>query len=215
MKKKAVVLVFPGSNCEKEAVDILNKFGFEAKPLWYEEALPSELSLCLIPGGFSYGDYLRSGAVAGKAAIMQQVAKFAANGGITIGICNGFQILTEAKILPGALMRSEVGHFVCKTIKVKRGNKTSIFTKDLKDELEVQMANADGRFVAEPEVIEMLKKEDRIAFTYLENNGSHSSIAGIIGGKNYNILGMMPHPERTLVSQDFLPMFESLKLNIV
>jgi phosphoribosylformylglycinamidine synthase len=209
---KASVVVFPGSNCDKEARDILKKFGFEASLIWHEESLPSDTSICFLPGGFSYGDYLRSGAVAARSKIMNEIRNFAENGGITIGICNGFQILTEAKILPGALLPNKCGHFVCKEITISKANKDSIFTQNLKQNLKVQVAHGDGMFTADSKTLKMLEDENRIAFTYNENfNGSKNSIAGIIGGKNYNILGMMPHPERTIVSEDFIPMFENIK----
>jgi phosphoribosylformylglycinamidine synthase I len=210
-QKKATVIVFPGSNCDKEAADILNKYGFQTTFTWHSENLPSDIDLCFIPGGFSYGDYLRSGAVAAREKIMNQVRNFAENGGFVIGICNGFQILTEAKILPGALMQNACGHFVCKITDFKTENKDSIFTKNLKENVKIQVAHGDGRYTADSKTLEMLEKENRIAFRYEDNyNGSAQSIAGIIGGKNYNILGMMPHPERTLASADCVKIFENL-----
>jgi phosphoribosylformylglycinamidine synthase I len=210
--KKASVIIFPGSNCDKEAKDILTKFGFETNFVWHEDNLPSDISVCFLPGGFSYGDYLRSGAVAGRSKVMNDVRNFAENGGITIGICNGFQILTEAKILPGALTPNACGHFVCKEVVLEKINQESIFTKGLKNNLSVQVAHGDGLFTADEKTLKTLEEEGRIAFRYTENfNGSKNAIAGIIGGKNYNILGMMPHPERTIVSEDFLPMFENIK----
>jgi phosphoribosylformylglycinamidine synthase I len=210
--KKATVIVFPGSNCDKEAKNILEKFGFQTTCVWHEENLPNDTSVCFLPGGFSYGDYLRSGAVAGRSRIMNDVRNFAEKGGITIGVCNGFQILTEAKILPGALLPNANGNFVCKEVSLKRKNKTSIFTQNLKDDLNVQVAHGDGMFTADEKTLKMLQEEDRIAFTYKQNfNGSKLDIAGIIGGKNYNILGMMPHPERTIVSEDFIDMFQNIK----
>ena len=210
--KKATVIVFPGSNCDKEAGDILKKAGFDISFTWHQNSLPNDLSLCFIPGGFSYGDYLRSGAIASQSRVISEIKNFANKGGITIGVCNGFQILTEAKILPGALLPNQCGHFVCKTIVVKNSAKSSIFNSPLsKTDLKVQVAHGDGRFFADEATIKQLKTEDRIAFEYTENfNGSTNSIAGIIGGKNRNILGMMPHPERTMVSSDFISMFQSL-----
>jgi phosphoribosylformylglycinamidine synthase len=209
--KKAAVIVFPGSNCDKEAKDILTKVGFETTFVWHEESLPPELSVCFLPGGFSYGDYLRSGAIAARSKIMESIRNFAEKGGITIGICNGFQILTEAKILPGALTANQSGNFACKVMEFEIVNKTSIFTKNLQTDVKAQVAHADGLFTADAKTIEALEAENRIALRYKENfNGSVNKIAGIIGGKNYNILGMMPHPERTLTSEDFISMFQSL-----
>lgn len=211
MKKKATVIVFPGSNCDAEAMDILLKNNFDCNLTWHEHSLSKDLDLCFIPGGFSYGDYLRSGAIAAKSKIMEEVANFAEAGGFVIGICNGFQILTEAKILPGALVRNQNETFVCKTVDILVENKTSVFTKGLPDEVKIQVAHADGMYVADAETLKKLKEEDRIAFKYKENfNGSVTGIAGIIGGKKHNILGMMPHPERTLASSDCIQIFKNL-----
>jgi phosphoribosylformylglycinamidine synthase subunit PurQ / glutaminase len=208
--KKATVIVFPGSNCDREASEILKKVGFDVSLTWHTENLPDDLSLCFLPGGFSYGDYLRSGAIASQSKVIKQIKSFAESGGITIGICNGFQILTESKILPGALLPNDCSHFVCKTAEIVNTSKNKIFNAPLKETLNVQVAHADGRYFASPEVIKQLELEDRIAFKYKENfNGSVESIAGIIGGERKNILGMMPHPERTLISSDFIPMFEN------
>lgn len=215
MKKRATVIVFPGSNCDAEARDILIKNNFDCTFTWHENALPQDIDLCFLPGGFSYGDYLRSGAIAAKSKVMEGVRKFAENGGYVIGICNGFQILTEAKILPGALMRNQTGEFMCKVAEIQVKNTSSVFTQGLKNTVNIQVAHADGMYVAEESTLEMLEKENRIAFTYAENfNGSARSIAGIIGGAKYNILGMMPHPERTLASPDCMQIFTNLSSKI-
>jgi phosphoribosylformylglycinamidine synthase I len=209
--KKACVIVFPGSNCDKEAKDILEKVGFQTSFVWHLDALPKDVSVCFVPGGFSYGDYLRSGAIASRSSIMSDVKAFAESGGITIGVCNGFQIITEAKIIEGALMPNKCGYFVCKTTTLTTVNKTSIFTKNLSTTIKAQVAHGDGMFVAGQDVLHKLTQEDRVAFKYEDNfNGSLQNIAGIIGGKHYNILGMMPHPERTIVSSDFIPMFNNI-----
>lgn len=208
MRKKATVLVFPGSNCDKEAFKILEKVGFDVSFAWHKSSLAKDVELCVIPGGFSYGDYLRSGAIAGHSDIMDEVRVFAENGGFVIGICNGFQILTESKILPGALLKNKGGHFVCRMSSILTINDSSIFTSNLKPEITLQVAHGDGMFFADEETIQSLEAENRVAFRYKDNfNGSINQIAGIIGGKNYNILGLMPHPERLLASHDAIPMF--------
>lgn len=213
-RKKAGVIVFPGSNCDRESAEILKKYGFETSFIWHDDNLPNDLDLCFITGGFSYGDYLRSGAIAARSNIINQVRNFSEKGGFVIGICNGFQILTEAKILPGALIANACGHFVCKKIEATTENKTSVFTQGLEQKVQIQVAHGDGMYIAEKSVLETLERENRIAFKYSENfNGSANSIAGVIGGKNYNILGMMPHPERTLVSSDCIKIFENLSRN--
>jgi phosphoribosylformylglycinamidine synthase len=211
-KKRATVIVFPGSNCDKEGKEAMENAGFETTFTWHKENLPVNIDVCFIPGGFSYGDYLRSGAMAGHSKIIEEIRSFAENGGYVIGICNGFQILTESKILPGALIKNVCGHFVCKTVNLETVNNSSIFTKNLPSLIRAQVAHGDGMYIAEDKTLEMLEKENRIAFRYNENfNGSKNNIAGIIGGKNYNILGMMPHPERTLASPDCIKMFQNLE----
>ncbi len=198
---KATVLVFPGSNCDSDAFSALQTLGFETSYTWHTQNLPSNLDICFIPGGFSYGDYLRSGAIAAMSSIISEVKDFAQKGGYVIGICNGFQILTEAKILDGALLRNASSSFVCKTVGLKTISRTSHFTKNVSDNLTIQIAHADGRFFCDGDTLKKLQDEDRIAFEYLENpNGSIANIAGIIGGKHRNVLGMMPHPERDIVS---------------
>jgi len=203
-KLKATVIVFPGSNCDAEAFAALKNLGFEVSYTWYKESLPKNLDFCFIPGGFSYGDYLRSGAIASISSIMQEVKDFAEKGGYVLGVCNGFQILTEAKILDGALLRNASSSFVCKIVKLKTISKSSIFTQNIPDDLTIQVAHADGRFFCDETTLKKLQDEDRIAFEYANDaenpNGSLANIAGIFGGKNKNVLGMMPHPERDIIS---------------
>lgn len=211
MKKKAAVIVFPGSNCDKEAREVLLHAGFNADLIWHEESLPRDIHLCFIPGGFSYGDYLRSGAIASRKSIITEVCEFGKRGGFIIGVCNGFQILTEAKILPGALLKNESGNFVSREVTLKTVNCSLLFTKDLKNEITLQVAHGDGRYVADKTTLDMLRRQNRIVFEYKENfNGSMESIAGIVGGENYNILGMMPHPERTLLNPEAISIFFNL-----
>ncbi len=198
---KATVLVFPGSNCDTEAFAALENLGFQTSYTWHRESLPSNLDLCFVPGGFSYGDYLRSGAIAAMSSILSEVKTFAEKGGYVIGVCNGFQILTEAKILDGALLRNSSSSFICKTVGLKTVSKSSIFTKSISENLTIQIAHADGRFFCDENTLKKLQDEDRIAFEYCETpNGSLANIAGILGGKHKNVLGMMPHPERDIVS---------------
>lgn len=198
--KKATVVVFPGSNCNQEAFDVLEKIGFQTTFTWHKDTLPQDCDLYFIPGGFSYGDYLRSGAIAGIGKIMQDVKKVADAGRHVIGVCNGFQILTESKILEGALLRNECGHFLCKTVELKTVGKNSALTKNISEKMTMQIAHGDGRFFCDSDTLKKLQDQNKIAFTYTENpNGSVEDIAGIFGGKHNNVLGLMPHPERDMV----------------
>ena len=198
---KATVIVFPGSNCDSEAFQALECVGFDVSYTWYMDSLPLNLDLCFIPGGFSYGDYLRSGAIAAMSNIMREVKEFAEKGGYVIGVCNGFQILTESKILEGALLKNASSSFICKVIKLRTICRDSVFTKNVSDVLSIQIAHADGRFFCDEDTLKKLQDRDLIAFEYLENpNGSLANIAGIFGGKNKNVLGMMPHPERDVIN---------------
>ena len=212
--KKAVVIVFPGSNCDQEALDALTSVGFDAKKVWHQNIneLENDVKLCIIPGGFSYGDYLRSGAIAASSKIMEKVKQMSEEGMYVIGICNGFQILTEAKMLKGSLMRSSTGHFSCKNVFLDVNCENgSIFTQNMQERVQIQIANADGRFFCDDETLDYLKKNNLIAFKYCDNfNGSKDSIAGIIGGTKRNILGMMPHPERTFASADGMQIFKNI-----
>lgn len=197
---KAAVIVFPGSNCDRDAATALARVtGAPPSMIWHKEtALPGRLDLALIPGGFSYGDYLRSGAMAAKSPIMRAVKAHAERGGMVLGVCNGFQILTEARLLPGALTRNAGQRFVCRDVRLRIENGNTGFTSAFREtrETEIPVAHADGRFGADEETLDRLEGEGRVTLRYLDNpNGSARDIAGIINARG-NVMGMMPHPER-------------------
>ena len=199
---KSAVLVFPGSNCDRDlAVAIESVTGRAPAMVWHRESeLPDGTDFIAIPGGFSYGDYLRSGAMAARSPIMQAVAEAAGKGVPVLGICNGFQVLTEAGLLPGALMRNAGLHFVCRTVGLKVENSQSIFTCGYQagEEIAIPVAHHDGNYQADRDTLDRLEGEGRIAFRYTgEVNGSARNIAGILNTAG-NVLGMMPHPERAL-----------------
>ena len=199
---KSAVLVFPGSNCDRDlAVAIEQVAGRAPAMVWHRTSeLPEGTDFIAIPGGFSYGDYLRSGAMAARSPIMQAVADAAAKGVPVIGVCNGFQVLTEAGLLPGALMRNAALHFVCRPVGLKVENSQSIFTSGYSagEEIAIPVAHHDGNYQADPETLDRLEGEGRVAFRYTgEVNGSARNIAGILNSAG-NVLGMMPHPERAL-----------------
>ncbi|MCF8471826.1 MAG: phosphoribosylformylglycinamidine synthase subunit PurQ [Sphingomonadaceae bacterium] len=197
---RAAVIQFPGSNCDRDmAVAIRDITGAETTLVWHRAGeLPDGLDLIAIPGGFSYGDYLRSGAMAARSPVMQAVIKAAERGVPVLGVCNGFQILTEAGLLPGALMRNAGIRFVCRTVGLTVENNRSVFTNGyLADELvQIPVAHHDGNYFADSETLDRLEGEGRVAFRYAENvNGSARNIAGVLNAGG-NVLGMMPHPER-------------------
>jgi phosphoribosylformylglycinamidine synthase subunit PurQ / glutaminase len=197
---KAAVIVFPGSNCDRDlAVAIREVSGREPTMVWHRETeLPEGLDLIAVPGGFSYGDYLRSGAMAAQSPVMGAVRQAADRGVPVLGICNGFQILTEAGLLPGALMRNSTISFVCRDVKLKVENSQSVFTSryDSGEEIVIPVAHHDGNYTADEATLDRLEGEGRIAFRYADQvNGSARDIAGIINEAG-NVLGMMPHPER-------------------
>ena len=199
---KSAVLVFPGSNCDRDlAVAIEQVTGRAPAMVWHREAeLPHDTDFIAIPGGFSYGDYLRSGAMAARSPIMQAVTDAAGKGVPVIGVCNGFQVLTEAGLLPGALMRNAGLHFVCRPVGLKVENSQSIFTAAYQagEEISIPVAHHDGNYQADAETLDRLEGEGRVAFRYTgEVNGSARNIAGILNSAG-NVLGMMPHPERAL-----------------
>ena len=199
---KSAVLVFPGSNCDRDlAVAIREVTGQAPEMVWHREAeLPAGTDLIAIPGGFSYGDYLRSGAMAARSPIMQAVVEAAGKGVPVLGVCNGFQVLTEAGLLPGALMRNAGLHFVCRPVGLRVENSQSIFTNgySAEEEIAIPVAHHDGNYQADPDTLDRLEAEGRIAFRYTgEVNGSARNIAGILNDAG-NVLGMMPHPERAL-----------------
>lgn len=201
------IVVFPGSNCDHDAYTAASSMG-NARYLFHKEtSIPSDIDCIILPGGFSYGDYLRCGAIARFSPLMKEVVTFAHKGGLVIGICNGFQILTEAGLLPGALLRNSSLSFICKDVYLKTENNTSPFTRTLQSGqvLKIPIAHGDGNYFAEEETVKRLEGEGRVVFRYCEQNGSVTenanpngsinNIAGIINEAG-NVLGMMPHPER-------------------
>ena len=215
---KAAVIVFPGSNCDRDlAVAIRDVGGRDPAMVWHGEAeLPAGLDLIAIPGGFSYGDYLRSGAMAARSPVMRAVVEAAGKGTPVLGVCNGFQVLTEAGLLPGALMRNAGLSFVSRTVGLKVENSQSIFTNAYAAgaEIGIPVAHHDGNFQADAATLERIEGEGRVAFRYTaECNGSANAIAGLLNDAG-NVLGLMPHPERALEpahgNQDGRRLFEGL-----
>jgi phosphoribosylformylglycinamidine synthase len=197
---RAAVIQFPGSNCDRDmAVAIRDITGAETTLVWHRAGeLPDGLDLIAIPGGFSYGDYLRSGAMAARSPVMQAVIKAAERGVPVLGVCNGFQILTEAGLLPGALMRNAGIRFVCRTVGLAVANDRSVFTNgySVGEHIQIPVAHHDGNYFADSDTLDRLEGEGRVAFRYTENvNGSARNIAGVLNATG-NVLGMMPHPER-------------------
>lgn len=197
---KTAVIVFPGSNCDRDlAVAFEQATGQAPHMVWHQEtSLPDGIDLIGVPGGFSYGDYLRSGAMAAQSPVMHAVSDAAADGRYVLGICNGFQVLTESGLLPGALMRNAGISFVCRDVKLSVENTQSAFTNlyDAGEEIVVPVAHHDGNYFADTATLDRLEGEGRVAFRYAEEvNGSARNIAGILN-EGGNVLGMMPHPER-------------------
>jgi len=196
---KVGIVVFPGSNCDHDAYNVFkNILNVDTNFLWHKDGSIGDRNIIILPGGFSYGDYLRCGAISRFSPIMKDVVSFAKKGGIVIGICNGFQVLCESGLLPGALMRNENLRFVCKTVTLKVENNKSIFTTEykIKEEISIPVAHGEGNYYCDEETLTQLIGKNQILFTYTDNpNGSLYNIAGI-QNVNRNILGMMPHPER-------------------
>ena len=202
------VITFPGSNCDRDMDVALKKFGFKNKMVWHDDVELPKSDLVVLPGGFSYGDYLRCGSMASKSKIMKSVLNFAQGGGKVMGICNGFQILVESGLLPGVLLRNKYLEFICKNVFVKANNKNnSYFKNDKKVVYEFHIAHNEGNYFASKEEIQSLKEHNQIVFQYCDEegnisgesnpNGSFLNIAGI-SNQNKNVLGMMPHPERSI-----------------
>ncbi len=199
---KSAVVVFPGSNCDRDmAVALETVTGRAPAMVWHRETeLPDGIDLIAIPGGFSYGDYLRSGAMAAQSPVMRAVTDAAARGTFVLGVCNGFQVLTEARLLPGALMRNAGISFVCRDAPLIVENSQSAFTSayEAGEAIAIPVAHHDGNYQADAETLDRLEGEGRVAFRYAEDiNGSARNIAGILNEAG-NVLGLMPHPERAL-----------------
>ena len=202
MSLRAAVVTFPGSNCDRDmAVALESVSGEQPIRVWHgDSALPDRLDFIALPGGFSYGDYLRSGAMAANSPIMREVAAAAQRGVPVLGVCNGFQVLTEAGLLPGALMRNASQNFICRTVELTVANTDSLFTRGFAGDqrLRIPVAHHDGNYFADEETLDRLEGEGRVAFRYVENcNGSRRDIAGILN-ETGTVLGMMPHPERAV-----------------
>ena len=222
---KASVIVFPGSNCDRDVAVALRKFQIKNEMVWHNETNLPKCDLIVLPGGFSYGDYLRTGCIASKSKIINEVIKHANNGGLILGICNGFQILIETGLLPGTLLRNKSLKFLSKNVFLKVLNTNNNFCTNYKNKsiIKLPIAHNEGNFFGNEELIKNLEDNNLIAFKYcdkngkIENNsnpnGSLNNIAGILNNKK-NILGMMPHPERLidpyLLGEDGSLMFTSL-----
>jgi phosphoribosylformylglycinamidine synthase I len=213
---RSAVIVFPGSNCDRDGYTVLKATGCQPEMVWHRDTALPKVDLVYVPGGFSYGDYLRSGAMAAKSPIMGEVIRHANAGGKVLGVCNGFQVLTESGLLPGILMRNAGLKFICKEVSLKVANNKTAFTGKYKlgQTINVPVAHHDGNYFADEATLKGLQDKSQIVFTYEQNpNGSQLDIAGIINEKG-NVLGMMPHPERhaesILGGDDGKLMFESL-----
>ncbi len=215
---KFAVLVFPGSNCDIDMYHaIKDELGEEVEYVWHTENSLEGFDGALVPGGFSYGDYLRCGAMANQSNVMKALKEFAAAGKPVLGVCNGFQILTEAGLLPGALLRNKNLKFMCRTVKLKVQNNDTLFTNnyDANEVISIPIAHGEGNYYCDEETLANLKANNQIVFTYEGDNpnGSLEDIAGIIN-KEGNVLGMMPHPERAaneiVGGADGLKLFKSI-----
>ncbi|MDL2342947.1 phosphoribosylformylglycinamidine synthase subunit PurQ [Deinococcus sp. MIMF12] len=216
---RTAVIQFPGSNCDADALHAARlTLDPDARFVWHTEAgLPEGTELVFLPGGFSYGDHLRSGAIAARSPIMAAVKAHAERGGYVLGVCNGFQVLTEAGLLPGALSRNRDLHFHCAPVHLRVENAHTAFTGAYEpgQTIEIPIAHGEGNYYADPETVARLETEGRVVFRYVDNpNGSLNDIAGIVNERG-NVLGMMPHPERAvellLGGEDGRGMFESLR----
>ncbi|WP_282047919.1 phosphoribosylformylglycinamidine synthase subunit PurQ [Sulfitobacter mediterraneus] len=196
---RAAVVVFPGSNCDRDLAVAFKAAGADVEMVWHKDSdLPQGIDIVGIPGGFSYGDYLRCGAIAAQSPIVKSVKAHADRGGYVMGICNGFQVLTETGLLPGALLRNAGLKYICKTVGLKVETSASDYTAGYNagDVIDIPIAHHDGNYFADDETLKRLQGEDRVAFTFTDNpNGAQADIAGILS-ENRRVLGMMPHPER-------------------
>tara|TARA_B100000963_G_scaffold125707_1_gene109715 strand:+ start:22 stop:702 length:681 start_codon:yes stop_codon:yes gene_type:complete len=224
---KSAVITFPGSNCDRDMQVALDKFGFKNKMIWHNDKELPKCDLVVLPGGFSYGDYLRCGSMASKSKIMQSVIEFAKSGGFVMGICNGFQILVETGLVPGVLLRNKYLEFICKNVFVKVNKKNPYFKNLNKDILELHIAHNEGNYFCTKDQLKEIEDNDQVAIYYSSEtgkiekeynpNGSLNNIAGIFNKKK-NVLGMMPHPERmidqSLSGEDGSLFFKNLINNI-
>jgi len=214
---KIGVIVFPGSNCDHDAwYAATHNIGQQAEMIWHDASTLGDVDAVIVPGGFSYGDYLRCGAIAKFSPVMNAVRKFAADGGLVLGICNGFQILTEAGLLPGALVRNRDLKFICRELPLRVETTNSPFTCSAQEgqTLRLPIAHGEGCYIADERTLDELEAEDRVVLRYLENaNGSMRAIAGVLNAQR-NVMGMMPHPERAadplMGSTDGLAILQSL-----
>ncbi len=198
---KAAVIVFPGSNCDRDMKVALEQVGFDVTMVWHADSELPQSDLVVLPGGFSYGDYLRCGAIAAKSPIVREVVRHAEQGGYLLGVCNGFQVLCETQLLPGVLMRNENLRFICRDVTLQVVNTNSFFTRGFVEgrQITVPIAHHDGNYRIDDAGLEALMEHDQIAFTYADENpnGSVANIAGVLNRRK-TILGMMPHPERLI-----------------
>ena len=223
---KVAVIRFPGSNCDQDAYfSLRDDIGVDAEYVWHEDHSLEGFDAVFVPGGFSYGDYLRCGAMAARAHIMSEVKRFATEGKPVIGVCNGFQVLCEAGLLPGALLLNEQQKFICKDVYLQAENRTSIWTRGVDKVIRIPIAHGEGRYVADDATVAALEAKGQIAFRYVDAsgertdaanvNGSAHSIAGVLN-ESGNVLGLMPHPERAtrelLGSTDGFTILNALKL---
>ena len=224
---KSTVIVFPGSNCDRDICVALEKFNFKNSIIWHDESQLPKCDLVVLPGGFSFGDYLRSGCIAAKSKIIKEVIEYANNGGLVLGICNGFQILIETGLLPGTLIRNKNLNFLCRNVFLKISNNSNKFLSKFKKEvIKLHIAHNEGKYFVTEEKLKEIENNNQIAFKYCDQNGkinsennpngSTNNIAGIYN-KKQNILGMMPHPERmiekNLLGDDGALFFENLLNN--
>ena len=205
---KSSVIIFPGSNCDRDMDVALKKHGFKNHMVWHNDLKLPKSDLVVLPGGFSYGDYLRCGSIAGKSKIINSVIDFANSGGLVLGICNGFQILTETGLLPGVLQQNKFLNFICRNVHVKIKDKDNKYFKNIKkDILELHIAHNEGNYFCSDEELKAINENNQVALTYcgldgtdneeFNPNGAIKNIAGIFN-KSKNVLGMMPHPERMI-----------------